>query len=52
MGELTILSFQASSMHEELAKNPGTVSKLSIVGFISDRITLLRPVSKYCLTSN
>jgi len=29
MGELTILSFQASSVHEELAKNPGTVSKLS-----------------------
>jgi hypothetical protein len=22
MGELTVLSFQASSMHEELAKNP------------------------------
>jgi hypothetical protein len=26
MGELTVVSFQASSMHEELTKNPERIS--------------------------
>jgi hypothetical protein len=49
MGELTVLSFQASSMHEELAKNPGTVSKLSKL-FISSLKNNFNDISaKNCL---
>jgi len=42
VGEFTVLSFQASSMHEELAKNPdnkrSSEQTTKIVSFIPDRI--------------